>query len=214
MSGIQTHGQIETVVTTGLVSTATYSIGPEAKPPQFILPFTDTVFLYENSSQKKSSGTFLVAKEPRNFPSAFKEKAMLFLTTNFPRSGNKFQEPSWKTTKHPDQVGIVRAAKGKATCAIFCDGYEAHLCPFGLPKATLEKFKKNRTAIKCKTCWCKRFQKNEAVDCPGSALLRHKQKEALNGVCVERCCRNRSQNTCDRTACWFQGLYVKRLCIL
>ena len=143
MSGIQTHGQIETVVTTELVSTATYSIGPEAKPPQFILPFTDTVFLYENSSQKKkSSGTFLVAKEPRNFPSAFKEKAMLFLTTNFPRSGNKFQEPSWKTTKHPDQVEIVRAAKGKATCAIFCDGYEAHLCPFGLPKATLEKFKK------------------------------------------------------------------------
>ena len=60
MSGIQTHGQIETVVTTGLISTATYSIGPEAKPPQFILPFTDTVFLYENSSQKKSSGTFLV----------------------------------------------------------------------------------------------------------------------------------------------------------
>eukprot|EP00943_MAST-04B_sp_MAST-4B-sp1_P001715 g1715.t1 len=72
---------------------------------------------------------------------------MIFLTTNFPKSGNKFKAPRIKSSNKPEQVEVVRASKGKPTCAFLYDGSRTYICPFALDN---QQFKKTARQLKIK----------------------------------------------------------------
>ena len=74
---------------------------------------------------------------------------MIFLTTNFPKSGKKFKAPLIKGSNKPEQVEIIRGAKGRPTCAFFYDGSRTYVCPFDLDNH-LEKLRKTARQLKIK----------------------------------------------------------------
>ena len=112
----------------------------------FLKPATATFYL-QRTRDNKALGEFCVATSPPDHR-VFSKRPMIFLTTNFPRSGNKFKPFSLKEMTKENQVEVVRVAKGKATCAFFCNEWHTYVVEMWLTGALVILWTKQYSVIK------------------------------------------------------------------